>query len=449
MTAAGFRERPEPREPSELGNLSDFHVPSDPHDPSDRRDQEVPMPAMTIPKVLADLDTDPATGDAAARDVVAYYHQPDKNALLREAILPLAERCAAHGLAAQVERHWLHGPHLRVRIDGPPEQVAAAAEQGVLAVRGWLRSHPSQSDRSTAELLAEAAAAGRAELIAPPYGPVVPDNTARIESVDRSGLRALLGPDGAALRDDLLRLGLPALRAGADFLAAAGDTSAARVQLLVGVLTAHAAAHPGALVGGHYSYVSHLEDFLLHDDPDGRLRQSFERRWTDSRAAVTALVERVAAGRLQPAEQPWAYWSTSAWELTQRRLAAGADLAGRPAAYAERAAATGDQAALHRWTPELRSRFSEFHRMMRRADPRGGMFADPEYLVYRTCTNGLYRLLAGCGVRPVERYLAAYLVVQAVPELTGHRWRERLAEAASLAAASGPAAASSQEKAAS
>ncbi|WP_035839231.1 lantibiotic dehydratase C-terminal domain-containing protein [Kitasatospora azatica] len=380
--------------------------------------------------------------DTTARDVVTYYHQPVKGPLLREAVLPLAEWYAEQGLRVHVERHWLHGPHLRLRIDGPPEQVAPAAEDVVpapaqvvaaaaksaAAVRGWLSVHPSRSDRSEAELLAEAAQAGRVELIAPPYGPVVPDNTVRIECVDRTALRALLGADGAVLRDDLLQLGLPALRAGSNFLGEHGDGTAARLQLLVSALAAHAAAHPGSLVGGHYSYVSHLEDFLVHEDPDGRLRQSFEQRWQDSRAAVTALVGRIAGGELLERERPWAQWSADAWRLTRRRLDAGADLSGHPAEYRERAAATGDPGQLERWSPEIRTRYSEFHQLLRRSDPQGSMFSHPDYLIHRACTNGLYRLFTVCDVRPVERYLAAYLVVQAVPALTGHRWRERLDE---------------------
>jgi hypothetical protein len=397
--------------------------------PSDQTEQEAPV------------------SDATARDVVTYYHQPEKGPLLREALLPLADRYTAQGLRVHVERHWLHGPHLRLRIDGPPErpaeqqtqrpaeqaeaapgQVVAAADQAAATVRGWLREHPSHSDRDEAELLAEAAVAGRVELVPPPYGPVVPDNTVRIERVDRTGTRALLGPDGAALREDLLRLGLPALRAGSGFLGEHGDSAAARLQLLVAALAAHAATHPGSLVGGHYSFVSHLEDYLLHEDPDGRLRQGFEQRWQGSRSTVTELVGRIAAGELLERERPWAHWSAQAWRLTQRRFDAGADLTGRPAAYRERAAATGDRGQLDRWSPDVPTPVSEFHQLLRRSDPHGSMLSRPDYLVYRACTNGLYRLFTICGVRPVERYLAAYLVVQAVPVLTGHRWRDRLDE---------------------
>ncbi|MFD9355079.1 lantibiotic dehydratase C-terminal domain-containing protein [Streptomyces sp. NPDC060031] len=364
--------------------------------------------------------------DTGARDVVAYHHHPVKAPLLREVMLPLAESCAADGLAAHIERHWLHGPHLRLRLQGPPAQVDAAAGAAASRIRGWLRTHPSHGDLTEAELLERAAEAGRAELIAPPYGPIVADNTVRIEPVDGSPVRGLLGDDGAGLRDDLLRAGLGALRAGAGFLGDHGDSAQARLQLAVAALAAHAAAHPGGLAGGHFSYVSHLEDFLLHDDPDGRLRARFEQHWEQAGDPVTALVGRIAGGGAQGWERAWADFSAGAWQLTQGRYDAGADLHGAPLAYRARAAATGDAAAAERWNQDVRTRYSEFHRLLRRSDPDGAMWSRPDYLVYRSCTNALYRLFAICDIRPLERYLAAHLVVRTVPRLTGCDWRAEI-----------------------
>lgn len=122
-------------------------------------------------------------------------------------------------------------------------------------------------------------------------------------------------------------------------------------------------------------------------------------------------------------EREWAAWSAAAWQLAEGRLATGANLAGHPHEYRARAAATGDPAAAERWDPELRTRYSEFHQLLRRSDPAGAMWTRPAYLVYRACTNGLYRLFAICDITPLERYLAAYLVIRAVPALTGHEWR--------------------------
>ncbi|MFJ1753401.1 hypothetical protein [Kitasatospora sp. NPDC088134] len=368
---------------------------------------------------------------SGAHDVVLTYYQPVKARALREAVLPLARAATADGLTAQVERHWRFGPHLRLRLAGPADAAAAAAAHAAVRLRRWVTAHPSTDDRSEQQLLAEAETAGRAELLAPPYGPLTPDNTVRTTPADpaaTAALHALLGVEATALRDELLQRGLPALGSGAEYLGRRGDTEAARVQLAAAAFAAHATAHPDGLIGAHYSYLSHLEDFLLHEDPDGRLRAAFDRTWDRSGATVTALVERITSGGARGFERDWAAWSRTAWRLAGARHAAGADLGGSRAEYRDRAAALGDPATANRWDPERRLHYSEFHRRLHRSDPDGTMWTRPDYLIHRAATNGLYRLLAICDVRPLERYLAAHLVVRTVPDLTGHRWQDRVAE---------------------
>ncbi|MER5889003.1 hypothetical protein ABT160_34700 [Streptomyces sp. NPDC001941] len=365
---------------------------------------------------------------ATALDVVAYHYEPVKAPLLRDAVLPLARRAEAAGLTAHVERHWLYGPHLRLRLRGPADEVRAEAGRAAADLRAHAVVRPSQVAVDEAELLRQASAAGRAELVPPPYGPLVPDNTVRVEPVDLGPLEAVINPDGVRLREYLLASGLGALESGAAFLAARGDTSAARVELVASALAAHAAAHPEGLVGGHYSFVSHLEDFLVHEDQDGRVRAAFERRWEAAGDRITALVERVAGGGATGWERAWADWSADAWRTAERRHAAGADLTGVGDAYRRRAAALGDPALTARYDVRKRTTYSEFHRLLHRSDPDGTMWSRPDYLVYRACTNGLYRLFAVCDVRPLERYLAAHLVVRSVPAVTGHRWEARVDE---------------------
>ncbi|MFJ7209201.1 lantibiotic dehydratase C-terminal domain-containing protein [Streptomyces sp. NPDC098789] len=381
------------------------------------------------PSSGADPSSAGAAPAAAALDVIVHYHHPVKAPLLRDVLLPLAASCAADGLAAHVERHWLHGPHLRLRLEGPAARVDAAAAAAASRVRDWLRTHPSHGELTDAQLLEHASAAGRAELIAPPYGPIVPDNTVRLAPVDDAPLRGLLGAAGADLRDDLLRAGLDPLRAGTRFLGDHGDTADARVQLAVVALAAHAGAHPGGLAGGHYSYVSHLEDFLFHEDPGGGLRERFERHAERAGDAVARLVGRIRDGGARGWERAWTTYSADARQLTQSRFDAGADLHGDPDAYRARAAATGDAAAALRWNHEERTGFSDFHHLLRRSDPDGRMWNRPDYLVHRAGTNALYRLLAICDVRPLERYLAAHLVIRSVPALTGCDWRTEIGAA--------------------
>ncbi|SDY97501.1 Lantibiotic biosynthesis dehydratase C-term [Amycolatopsis xylanica] len=332
-------------------------------------------------------------------DVICHYHHPVKAPLLREAILPIAEELAGAGLGVHLERHWLHGPHIRIALrDAEAESHAAEA---AVRLRKYLSTRPSTADIDTATLLAEAAEAGPVELLEPPYEPIWPDNTVRVEP---ARVLPTLGPDGVGVRTELLRLGVPAVRAACEFLGDHGDSAASRLQIAMVALTAHAARYPAGLTAGYHSYLSHLEDFLANDDPDGRLAAQFEAQWNRHRAQVLALVERVTDG-----EEAWTAWSGAAWRHVESRLEAGADLSGGAG--------------------RRRERFSEYHQLMHQADPEGAMRVRPDILTYRWCTNMLYQLLMLCDLRPLERYLAAYLVTRAVPVLTGHDWRAEMATA--------------------
>lgn len=135
--------------------------------------------------------------DSSALDVVAYYHHPVKAPLLREVMLPLAASVSVSadgtdgGIAAHVERHWLHGPHLRLRLQGTdPARVAHTAEAAAARIRARLRAHPSHSDLTEAQLLERAAESGRAEL--------VPRPTGRSTPTTRSGSSPSTGPSYGA-----------------------------------------------------------------------------------------------------------------------------------------------------------------------------------------------------------------------------------------------------------
>jgi hypothetical protein len=234
---------------------------------------------------------------------------------------------------------------------------------------------------------------------------------------DERPLWTTLGVDGVSVRNRLLRLGVPALEAGCGFLGAHGDRASSRLQVAVAAMTAHAARFPAGLAAGYHSYLSHLEDFLANDDPDGRLAATFAGHWDRSAGPITALVTRIAEGRLEPWEQRWSRWSEAAWEHVGGRLRAGADLSG--------GAGRG------------RARFSEYHRQMHRIDPEGALRTRPDVVVYRWCTNVLYLLLAVCDVRPLERYLAAFLVTRAVSAVTGHDWRAEFTAALAAGGISG------------
>lgn len=358
-------------------------------------------------------------------DVICHYYDAVKAPLLRDAVLPaLAETT---GVATHLERHWLHGPHVRVCLRGEPGPVADAAALIAGRLRAHLVTHGSRAVTSDAELLHRAAIAGRVELIPPPYTPIWPDNTVSIVRPQTDALQALLGgPAAVECRAELLRLGVPAVSASLAHLGQRGDVAGARVWVLLVSMAAHAGRYPLGLGAGHQSFLSHLEDFLLFHDPDGTLRQTYARHWDRHADAVTDLVTRVADGRAQsPVEASWLDWTQAARAAAEPAFDRGELPLVPGAAYTDRARQVGDERTLRQWDPTQRTEFSAYHEQLRKVDFEKVPFAR-EFVVYRFATNILYQLLGVCDVEPAERYLAAYLVSQAAERITGITWRERL-----------------------
>lgn len=361
-------------------------------------------------------------------DVVCYYHDPIKAPLLRGAVLPAvtAARAAFPEVGAHVERHWLHGPHVRVCLDGPGRD--GAAELVAARLRDHLAAHPSTVDIPVAEQLAHARKAAVAELLLPPFEPVHPNNSVRIEPTDTSRVLGLLGSDVlVGLRRDGLRLGVPAVAESLATLARAGDTSRARVLLTVTAMAVHASRYPPGLRFGFHSFLSHLEDFLLASDENGVVRERFDKIWADNVEPVTEAVGRVAEGhptnRLEAAWQAW----TIGMRLTAEESYDRGELPseGNPR-YGERAYEIGDLGAIRRYNPGERVRFSDYHTRLWRVDLDHPLIKRP-LTVYRFGTNVLYQLLAVCDVTPMERYLAASLVARAAQRVTGENWADQLA----------------------
>jgi hypothetical protein len=367
--------------------------------------------------------------DVSTADVAIYYHAPEKVHLLHHAVFPAAHRARAAGLLVHVERHWRHGPHLRLRLTGPPHRIANLTDEQAQAIREELRSRPSTTAVSAEVFLRRAVAWGRVELVAGPYEPIYPDNTVRIEPPDDDRVLRLLGSRAAVdCRAELLRCGMDAASASASSLVAAGNTPAARVGLAVLMMTVHACGYPLGPAGGYQSFLSHLEDFLHRGDPAGAVRARFDRAW---RRQSRQVIERVGSiiddgCRGEPLVRAWRGWTRSAWAHCVAAAERG-ELGLPGDEYRQEARRIGDAAAQLRWDPLRRTDYSEYHRALAEVDFLGLPGVAEHFRPYRFATNVLYLLLALCDVTPMERYQAAYLLSRSMEQITGVDWRASLA----------------------
>ncbi|MFD9698806.1 hypothetical protein [Lentzea sp. NPDC059081] len=350
-------------------------------------------------------------------DVVCTYHDPIKAPLLRDGVLPALAAVTASfpDVAGHVERHWLHGPHVRVRLFGPSADNAALLLATLL--RSYVTATPSTVELSEDAQLAHARSAAVAELLLPPFTPLHPNNSVRVEPTSVDRLRELLPDAQISLRFAGLRLGLPALRESLDV---------PRATLALTAMAVHASRYPGGLRYGYHSFLSHVEDFLLAGDPTGSVRAKLDAMWDTHSEAACALVSGVALGHpTSRLEAAWQTWTISLRLASEASYDAG-ELDEVNPRHGERAWEIGDPDTVRRYNYGERTTFSEYHTALWNAD-----LTDPaikrNMTVYRLGTNVLYQLLAICDVTPMERYAAAHLLSRAAQQVCGTTWQEQFA----------------------
>lgn len=365
--------------------------------------------------------------------LVISHHAETKLDLSTDLAAALLAEGAGTGSGLGLERHWLHGPHIRVwGAEDRFEAVAARAG----AVLGRHRS-PQPLDEPTH--LARSQALGRAELVPGPYGPLRPDNTVAVEELPAEQITGLIGAAGLRLKQRVMAEFLPALAVSRPLGSLPGAIRA------IAPMVALAAGWPvGGVRSGHLTYRSHLEEYLHLNDPDGRLRT----RFAEQHARVSPAVDRIVADVLDGIDDdhpdgarrgPYtgADETTAAWSAAfGRALAHAGAAAGRGelgedlgSGYAARAARhwPGERA---RWEFGADRGYSEFHRTLRGLDHLPERVHVTEFAAYRFVVNQFLRTVPLLDVSPVERYFAAFALCDSVERLLGVDWRELLATGA-------------------
>jgi AcrR family transcriptional regulator len=114
-----------------------------------------------------------------------YYYDPDKDALLLDAIRPLLHQLRPVVESAYVVRHWRQGPHLRVHVRTDPHTWTSIVQPQLEQIIGaYLRAHPSTVTLDErAELPMHLLLAER-EQERGPLSPWFPDNSIQYQPYD-------------------------------------------------------------------------------------------------------------------------------------------------------------------------------------------------------------------------------------------------------------------------
>lgn len=333
--------------------------------------------------------------------------------------VPVWRTARAGGLhLVTLRRGWLGGPHVEVggldSDDGIDwRRLAQAVDAGPA---------PSRALDGGA-YLRRARERGRLENVPPPYLPLRRHGEVVLVRSGRDD--EPLGSVRAVLAATLA----PAVVATLEDVVAEPGVRSAR---LTGVLTAVAASHPLGAGFGAFSLRSHVEAMLAWLAPRTDMRAEFARRLEPQRAAVTAEVRRTLDWAAPASVLQWSTAIAYARGVVDENVRAGrisdevVDDLGRRAEGQEGppgAAAMGPVGE----HPE-----TDFHRSVYGSGATG--LAGEWFAGYRVLVNAVYAQLPLLGVSALQRSFGCYAVAEAIDEVLGQSWTNRLAVAAELAA---------------
>lgn len=355
------------------------------------------------------------TSTPAWHCVHVYYHAPDKDGLLLDAVRPLLDGLRGDIEAAYVLRHWRQGPHLRINVKATPAVWERVVRPRVDEVIGaYLREHPSTAALDPAGSLPRHRLLAMREQERGPLTPWPPDNSIREAPYDSR--RHVLNTDEEAEllaafyvdADPLLFDMLEHVRAGHD-----GKTGLALSLMLT-------IAHTSQRIDRSYlSFRMHAEGYLTWAaDPDAA-RASFDRAYQERREALTRRVRDVVACLDDPGAPPvpfvreWAalldrYRPVIAEMLEDGRLVQpvlepGQAFTARP----------GEPPAPQREPSELQRLVFDspaYH---------AAIFASPAFRRYRVLLNYTYLHLTRLGLTPLDRFRTCHLLANAVEDVYG------------------------------
>lgn len=344
------------------------------------------------------------------------YHQPSKKELLTELLVPLALNLQSKEGVRHVhlERHWKHGPHVRLVLDTDHKDLIIEAQS---LVRDHLQTAPSAQPLDADRYLKEAEKLGTLEVEPGPYLPLWPDNTVHIgEAPDRS---ALLGnAQTQTLRDRYMHSLLKPVHATLQQLKAQPRM---KIPLVVQILTLNAALYPHGLFSGHLSYRSHLEEHLFHAGET--VREGFAQRHAPHRDWFIEQVRDVQNGELSEVLQLWKDHFEQMWEEALPLARAGF-LHDESSLFIRAVAEQVNPEAVSRWEFTDERAYSPFHTRLRQFNFLPERANVEEFSIYRTLTNFLYSSLTLLDVSPTERYFSNFVIGESIEALFNRRWQD-------------------------
>ncbi|MGH3776960.1 MAG: thiopeptide maturation pyridine synthase [Pseudonocardiaceae bacterium] len=335
---------------------------------------------------------------------VYYYDDQHSDDLILDCVRPLFASLAPR--PSFFVRHWLRGPHLRLRFhttidDFDRVVIPAVADQ----VGGWLAAHPSTVCVDEATLLEAHERLAKAERETGPLSPLYPDNSIQYLPCDRR-IDVLGSEATASLLEDFYVATTGLTFAMIDHIR--GGVSRLDLALDLMWATAHSA---GTITQGYVSYRAHAEVRIMCSPDPAALRSFFEQQY---RVHAPALVGRLGqvldavegTGGDVPFVRDWVHAVRRLYRRAGALIAAG-DVA---LPVREPGVWFNDEVTAH----------SAFHRALAGNTAHLEMMrTSARFHTWRIIVNCSYLHLTRLGIRPFERSLLGFLLSETVEERFG------------------------------
>lgn len=327
-----------------------------------------------------------------------YYYEPDKTALLLDAVRPLLRRLPP----AHVLRHWRQGPHLRLNVRTDPltwsRTVRPDIEQHIGA---YLRAHPSTARPDSTALLARHRLLAELEQERGPLTPWFPDNTIQYVPYDNR-LHVLGEWEAADLLTSFYTDSTPLLF---QMLEHARNGHDSITLIALGLMLANTVTALPPITRGYVSYRSHSEGFIAGCSNPAAVRADFDayyqEHWEKLTDRVRSTIDTLQGRGAVPFVRGWAHLMSIYKQRATPLIAEGKLI--RPLVFDEEAA----------------SRFpSELHRLMfgNRAYHEA-VFGNPAFSRYRLLINYTYLQINRLGLTPPQRFRLCHLAANAVEDV--------------------------------
>jgi hypothetical protein len=342
-------------------------------------------------------------------ELQVHYHKENKDGVILDLLRPLTRWLETETAQVFFVRHWIRGPHLRLRLRCDPVRFEREFRTQIDArVAAYLQAHPSHAVLDESRLLPMHQRLAKDEMESGALTPFYPNNSWHFGDYDR---RTHAMPEAVADlieefyadSNELVFAMLEHVREGRD-----------RVNLALDLMIATLQAVSPHIVSRFISYRSHAEVFIVGTDDDAATRDRFERQYRLNAATLRARLDQILEGIANHEDRvPFLTAWTDLIERYTHRIRGRID-SSVIALEPYDASAPRSQAYLD---GEARLRKSPFHAMQ--LDDKANMEArsrDPGFNTFRLIVNLQYLHLNRIGLKPFERSLLAYLIANTIEE---------------------------------